>query len=92
MAPKVAPSKESPHETYHGGDIIAFIGAIVFCEVGSVLLNVGALNANNTGSIGWAVEQLFADERNDGNLRLDLEANRHHCHQHYQNISIKFPS
>ncbi|RMZ90202.1 hypothetical protein DV736_g2559, partial [Chaetothyriales sp. CBS 134916] len=56
--PLVAPSTEFHNEIYIGGGVTAFIGAIIFFEVGSVLLIFEAINANNSGCFGWAVEQL----------------------------------
>jgi hypothetical protein len=80
----VAPSTEFDGEIYYGGGITAFIGAIVFFELGSVLLIFEAINANNTGCFGWAVEQLVDDEHG-GPQRLHVVANRNHCHHHHQN-------
>ncbi|KIW65370.1 hypothetical protein PV04_07636 [Phialophora macrospora] len=82
--PVVAPSTEFDGEIYYGGGITAFIGAIVFFEVGSVLLIFEAINANNTGCFGWALEQLVDDER-AGPHRLRVIASREHCHHHHQN-------
>ncbi|OAP63311.1 hypothetical protein AYL99_02538 [Fonsecaea erecta] len=86
--PVVAPSTEFDGEVYYGGGVTAFIGAILFFEVGSILLIFEAINANNTGCFGWAVEQLLDDDeqqQKDGIARLRVVANRHHCHHHHQN-------
>ncbi|ETI26116.1 hypothetical protein G647_02893 [Cladophialophora carrionii CBS 160.54] len=83
--PVVAPSTEFDGEIYYGGGITAFIGAILFFEIGSILLIFEAVNANNTGCFGWAVEQLVDDEGAAGRQRLRIVANRHHCHHHHQN-------
>ncbi|EXJ56866.1 hypothetical protein A1O7_07210 [Cladophialophora yegresii CBS 114405] len=83
--PVAAPSTEFDGEIYYGGGITAFIGAILFFEVGSILLIFEAVNANNTGCFGWAIEQLVDDERAAGRQRLRIVANSHHCHHHHQN-------
>ncbi|RFU75400.1 integral membrane [Trichoderma arundinaceum] len=82
--PLVAPSTEFDGEIYYGGGVTAFIGAIVFFELGSILLVIEAVNADNSGCFGWAVEQLVDNERN-GNPKLRVVANRHHCRHHHQN-------
>lgn len=79
--PLVAPDTEFPGESYYGGGITAFIGAILFFEVGSILLIFEAINANNAGCFGWAVEQLV----DGGNAQLQLVATRSHCRHHHQN-------
>jgi len=72
--PVVAPSTEFPNEILYGGGITAFIGAILFFEFGSVLLIFEAINADNSGCFGWAVEQLL-DEHGRNN---DLENGHEH--------------
>ncbi|KHO02098.1 uncharacterized protein MAM_01099 [Metarhizium album ARSEF 1941] len=81
--PLVAPGTEFPGESYYGGGITAFIGAIVFFEVGSILLVFEAINANNTGCFGWAVEQLL--EQGNGTCKVKLVATRDDCRHHHQN-------
>ncbi|KAJ5770942.1 uncharacterized protein N7511_002993 [Penicillium nucicola] len=46
-------------ETLTGGGVSAFIGATVF-EIGSVLLLLEAINANQTGCFGWALESVLS--------------------------------
>ncbi|KAJ9610416.1 hypothetical protein H2200_005193 [Cladophialophora chaetospira] len=82
--PVVAPSTEFDGEIYDGGGITAFIGAIVFFEFGSILLFFEAINSNNAGCFGWAVDQLI-DEHKAGGQQLRVTANTHHCHHHHQN-------
>jgi hypothetical protein len=53
--PLVDPSTEFTNEAYIGGGVTAFIGATIF-EVGSVLLLLEAVNENQAGCFGWAVE------------------------------------
>ncbi|PTB69443.1 hypothetical protein BBK36DRAFT_1110127 [Trichoderma citrinoviride] len=79
------PSTEFDHETTTGAGVTAFIGAIVFFEVGSILLIFEAINANRSGCFGWAVEQLVEKNEGGGKPRLQVVANRHHCHHHHQN-------
>lgn len=85
-----APSTEFDGETTTAAGVTAFIGAIVFFEVGSILLLFEAINANRSGCFGWAVEQLVeknGSSSGGGNSkpRLRVVANRHHCHHHHQN-------
>ncbi|EXJ87817.1 hypothetical protein A1O1_04744 [Capronia coronata CBS 617.96] len=82
--PLEAPSTEFHNEILYGGGITAFIGAIVFFETGSILLIFEAVNADNTGCFGWAVEQLI-DEQHGGKPKLHLTASRHNCRHHHQN-------
>ncbi|PTB42370.1 uncharacterized protein TrAFT101_008537 [Trichoderma asperellum] len=82
--PVVAPSTEFDGEITDGGGITAFIGAIIFFEFGSILLIFEAINANNSGCFGWAVEQLVDSESN-GSPKLRVVAARRHCHHHHQN-------
>lgn len=49
------PNTEFFGESLKGGGISALIGATVF-EIGSVLLLLEAVNANQTGCFGWALE------------------------------------
>lgn len=82
--PVVAPSTEFPNEIYVGGGVTAFIGAIVFFEFGSILLIIEAVNSNNSGCFGWAVEQLVED-KHGGKPKLRLSASLDHCRHHHQN-------
>ncbi|KIV95172.1 hypothetical protein PV10_02853 [Exophiala mesophila] len=98
--PVVAPSTEFPGESKYAGGISAFIGAIVFFEVGSVLLVIEAVNADQVGCFGWAVEEVFErekkklEEENDNDSsslhgghgqRYRLTASTAHCRHHHQN-------
>ena len=76
--PLVAPASEFSGESYYGGGITAFIGAIVFFETGSILLVVEATNADRSGCFGWAVEQLT-----DTNVQVV----KSYCQHHHQNKS-----
>ncbi|KAM0253096.1 hypothetical protein ACHAQJ_007418 [Trichoderma viride] len=82
--PLAAPSTEFDGEIYYGGGVTAFIGAIIFFEFGSILLIFEAINANNSGCFGWALESLVDSERS-GSPRLRVVAARRHCHHHHQN-------
>jgi hypothetical protein len=77
--PFVAPSTDFSGEVLYGGGITAFIGAIVFFETGSILLIFEAVNENNAGCFGWAIEQLGED----GRTRIRPETK--HCIHHHQN-------
>ncbi|KIX03089.1 uncharacterized protein Z518_06639 [Rhinocladiella mackenziei CBS 650.93] len=82
--PAVAPSTQFHNEILYGGGITAFVGAIIFFETGSILLVLEAINANNPGCFGWAVEQVL-DHENGGKSKVRVTANRHHCRHHHQN-------
>ncbi|CAK3926089.1 integral membrane [Lecanosticta acicola] len=58
--PLAAPSTEFSGESVTGGGVTAFIGATLF-EVGAVLLIIEAVNENQTGCFGWAVDQAIRD-------------------------------
>jgi hypothetical protein len=90
--PVVAPSTEFPNEIVYGGGITAFIGAILFFETGSILLIFEAINADNSGCFGWAVEQLLDEPevengQEDGNTvsRFRFTPHKRHCRHHHQN-------
>lgn len=54
--PLVRPGSEFHNEVLYGGGITAFIGATVF-EIGSILLVLEAINVNQEGCFGWAVDR-----------------------------------
>ncbi|KAK4993669.1 hypothetical protein LTR66_004903 [Elasticomyces elasticus] len=63
--PLVRPDTEFPNELLYGGGITAFIGATIF-EIGSVLLMLEAINENNAGCFGWALERAWKEHKNGG--------------------------
>ena len=76
--PLERPSTEFKNEILTGGGITAFIGATIF-EVGSVFLMLEAINENRTGCFGWAIHQLFDDQRGQQLLiSPDLDGCSHH--------------
>lgn len=83
--PLVRPDTEFENEELYGGGITAFIGATVF-EFGSFLLMAEAVNENESGCFGWALEQALSHEGDDGeagdgNLRPSMS----HCTHHHLN-------
>lgn len=60
--PVAHPSRIYPYNEEVIGGIMSFIGATLF-EVGGILLVVEAVNANQTGCFGWALEQAWEDSR-----------------------------
>lgn len=60
--PLLAPQTEFPRETTYASGWSAFVGATIF-EFGSILLLLEAINAKRTACFGWAVEQLYEQER-----------------------------
>ncbi|OAA50525.1 integral membrane protein [Metarhizium rileyi] len=81
--PLAVPATEFLGESYYGGGITAFVGAILFFEVGSVLLLLEAVNANNAACFGWAVEQILED--GNGTPKQRVVVSRNHCRHHHQN-------
>lgn len=71
--PLAQPSTEFKNEIAYGGGITAFLGATVF-EIGSVLLMFEAVNANQSGCFGWAMEKLvdehFRPHENGEKIRI----------------------
>ncbi|KAF2852211.1 hypothetical protein T440DRAFT_37429 [Plenodomus tracheiphilus IPT5] len=78
--PLVWPATEFENEELYGGGITSFVGATVF-EFGSFLLMAEAVNENNSGCFGWAVETAFAS-RGDG---ASLEPSKVDCTHHHFN-------
>jgi hypothetical protein len=85
--PLIRPSSEFSGEVLYGGGITAFIGAVLFFEVGSILLMLEAINENSAGCFGWAVEELAGEhgESKDGGSRLVPSTS--HCTHHHPNRS-----
>lgn len=85
--PLLRPETAFPGESLYAGGISAFVGAVLFFESGSILLMFEAVNANNAGCFGWAVEQLVdADDRNgSGSAQYRLRPSRSHCKHHHRN-------
>ncbi|WPH02042.1 Hypothetical protein R9X50_00489700 [Acrodontium crateriforme] len=87
--PFLQPSTDFNGETTFGGGITAFIGATVF-EVGSVLLMLEAVNENQSGCFGWAVEQVYDEHfRHDGGegTGYKMRPERESCSHHHTNTS-----
>ncbi|KAJ5894381.1 hypothetical protein N7495_006072 [Penicillium taxi] len=82
------PRSEFAGEELQGGGITAFIGATVF-EIGSVLLLLEAVNANQSGCFGWALEtELKGGEVQDPESQVSLtrvDACQHH-HANTKNL------
>ncbi|TQW03110.1 integral membrane protein [Cordyceps javanica] len=84
--PLVRPSTEFQGEAEYGGGVTAFVGAIVFFEIGSLLLVLEAINTNDIDCFGWAVEALLpaADHRKPA-AAATYVASTHLCTHHHQN-------
>ncbi|KAI9871135.1 MAG: hypothetical protein M1830_003281, partial [Pleopsidium flavum] len=80
--PLVDPSTEFPGEIGKAGGITAFIGATIF-EIGSVLLMFEAVNENQSGCFGWALEKVL--EGGKIQVRPDKEGCSHH-HRNKKNL------
>ena len=87
--PLVKPSSAFNGELLYGGGVTAFIGAVVFFETGSILLLFEAINENNTGCFGWAIEGLFDEENSDGRDGKGpmprIKPERQNCQHHHRN-------
>ncbi|KAI9734685.1 MAG: hypothetical protein M1834_002287 [Cirrosporium novae-zelandiae] len=79
--PLVAPSTEFKDEVLTGGGLTAFFGATIF-EVGSVLLIFEAVNENNEGCFGWALEQILEGENGS---KIGIIPGREQCEHHHSN-------
>lgn len=93
--PLEAPNTEFPGESLVGGGVTSFIGATLF-QIGAILLIVEAVNENQTGCFGWALEQAFSheegspDEKEKGHGHLHQELLRHCTHHHAKrNLSLR---
>ncbi|KAJ5678636.1 hypothetical protein N7462_006880 [Penicillium macrosclerotiorum] len=80
------PSTNFPGESLVGGGVSGFIGATVF-EIGSVLLLLEAVNANQTGCFGWALEtELQKTEANASESAVaEVKPNKDECQHHHSN-------
>ncbi|KAJ5550749.1 hypothetical protein N7535_001309 [Penicillium sp. DV-2018c] len=68
-----------------GGGVTAFIGATIFV-FGSVLLFLEAVNENQTGCFGWALETVISEIEDDGRRRVarnELKASMSECEHHH---------
>jgi hypothetical protein len=81
------PESEFPQESLLGGGITGFIGATVF-EIGSVLLLLEAVNANQTGCFGWALETKLEAELGKADASrpvTKVKPNQDDCAHHHAN-------
>lgn len=60
--PDIRPDLTFHNEVLVGGGVTAFIGATIF-EIGSILLLLEAVNQNQEGCFGWALEQVFMEHQ-----------------------------
>lgn len=81
--PLVDPQTEFAGETLVGGGVTGFIGATVF-EFGSVLLLLEAVNANQTGCFGWALETELGKVEGSGQV-TEVKPNKEDCAHHHAN-------
>ncbi|CAD6592239.1 MAG: hypothetical protein ASARMPREDX12_005903 [Alectoria sarmentosa] len=95
--PLAQPSTLFKNEALVGGGISAFVGATIF-EIGSVLLMIEAVNENQSGCFGWALERVLSgDEGGKGKIRV--RPDKDNCVHHHANEanfvgkgSVKEPS
>ncbi len=76
--PLVDPSTKFPGETGKAGGITAFIGATIF-EIGSVFLMFEAVNENQPGCFGWALERALEGGK------MQVRADKEECSHHHRN-------
>ncbi|KAJ5298626.1 uncharacterized protein N7443_006746 [Penicillium atrosanguineum] len=77
------PASEFPSESLVGGGVSGFIGATVF-EIGSVLLLLEAVNANQTGCFGWALETELGKVET-AHATTKMTPNKDDCVHHHAN-------
>jgi hypothetical protein len=85
--PLANPKTEFAGESLVGGGVTAFIGATIF-EIGSVLLLLEAVNANQTNCFGWALETVISKTREDGShehARMEVRPSMQECQHHHAN-------
>ncbi|CAI7564639.1 unnamed protein product [Penicillium bialowiezense] len=78
---------EFPGESLVGGGVTAFIGATIF-EIGSVLLLLEAVNENQTGCFGWALETVLSktsDDERHRHARTEVRPDIQECRHHHAN-------
>ena len=87
--PLAAPSTEFPGEGTIAGGVTAFVGATLF-QIGAILLIVEAVNENQTGCFGWALEHTFSHSDSEGegqpNGTKISKAEQECMHHHVQGI------
>lgn len=94
--PLEAPQTEFPGESLVGGGVTSFIGATLF-QIGAILLIVEAVNENQTGCFGWALEQALShdhdtssnDEKTVG-IHHGKHTLVHRCTHHHADHSLTF--
>lgn len=87
--PYTNPNSLSEKDILWGGGITAFIGATIF-EFGSILLMFEAVNENQAGCFGWALEKLYDGQHSGDSNEDDTGAERfaptkEECTHHHQN-------
>jgi hypothetical protein len=80
------PGTNFPGEVMTAGGVSAFVGATLF-EVGSVLLMVEAVNENQTGCFGWAVETVLKKVESEVSREvIEIKpGNKEECLHHHAN-------
>lgn len=81
--PYIRPSSNFKGEVLDGAGITAFIGAVLFFEIGSILLMLEAVNENRAGCFGWAVEKLI--EEGSDQEKLHVRMSPGDCSHHHRN-------
>ncbi|KAJ5760114.1 hypothetical protein N7520_007270 [Penicillium odoratum] len=82
--PLVDPQTEFAGESLVGGGVTGFIGATVF-EIGSVLLLLEAVNANQTGCFAWALETELKKAEDDTVQTVTVKPAAEDCQHHHAN-------
>lgn len=83
--PFVDPQTQFRGETLFGCGITAIIGTTIF-EIGSVLLLLEAINEEQTGCFGWALESAMKSAEEDAvSSILEFRPSLHDCRHHHAN-------
>jgi hypothetical protein len=82
------PSTEFPTEVDVAGGVTAFMGATIF-EFGSVLLMLEAVNENQTGCFGWAVETILDGKVRRLSVRPAAQEACQHRHSRKDNFVVR---
>ncbi|KAJ5774687.1 hypothetical protein N7457_009583 [Penicillium paradoxum] len=85
--PHAAPKTKFHNESLIAGGVTGLLGGLVF-EIGSVLLLLEAINTNNTGCFGWALEAVVSRPSEDGVHQrgmTELKPSVSECEHHHAN-------
>ncbi|KAK5936646.1 hypothetical protein PMZ80_011111 [Knufia obscura] len=81
--PYIRSTSDFKGEVLDAGGITAFIGAVMFFELGSILLMLEVVNENRAGCFGWAIKTLIEEDSSQDKLQVCV--NPQACTHHHRN-------